>query len=168
MKPIGLNGWVYKTMTVTVVALTSVKEDAVDALSTYLGTTSILLERAEAKIVSRMEISETIVGVSGAKTITVVEYPSRFALSQVFDSAEYGLLKEIREQTFSHYQILMWRAQLAKISGCHLVLFDDNPLPHTESAVIAASPDQSSDRRKYPASFAFEASNFSFSSTTRN
>ncbi|WP_299166383.1 DUF1330 domain-containing protein [uncultured Tateyamaria sp.] len=103
----GLAGRDSKTMTVTVVALTSVNEEAVDALSTYMGTTSVLLERAEARIISRLEISETIVGTSDAKTITIVEYPSRFAVSQVFDSAEYGLLKEIREEAFSHYQILM-------------------------------------------------------------
>lgn len=94
-------------MTVTVVALTSVNEGAVDALSTYMGTTSVLLERAEARILSRFEISETIVGATGARTMTVVEYPSRSALSQVFGSAEYGLLKEIREQAFSYYQILV-------------------------------------------------------------
>ena len=109
-------------MTVTVVALTSVNEEAVDALSTYMGTTSILLERAEAKIVSRMEISETIVGASGAKTITVVEYPSRSALSQVFDSAEYGLLKEIRKQAFSHYHILMLEGSASENFGMPLRL----------------------------------------------
>ena len=93
-------------MPVIIVALTTVNEDNLEALSTYMVTTGPLLERANARIIGRYEIGQTIVGAANANTMTIVEYPDQAAVETVFESAEYGWLKDVRAQAFKHYQIM--------------------------------------------------------------
>lgn len=92
-------------MTVTIVALTRVNEDHLDDLSTYMATTAPLMENAGALVVSRLPVSNTVVGSTSPAFITLVEYPDGAAVSTVFDSAEYGLLKEVRARAFSTYEV---------------------------------------------------------------
>lgn len=93
-------------MPVTVVALTTIDEDNLEALSTYIGTTGPLLEQANARIVGRYAVGKTIVGVPNASTVTIVEYPDQAAVDSVFESAEYGWLHEVRAKAFKHYQVM--------------------------------------------------------------
>ncbi len=95
-----------REMSVIVVALTTVNEDNLEALSTYMGTTGPLLEQAQARIVGRYEVERTIVGENHTTTVTIVEYPDQAAVDSVFESAEYGWLHEVRAQAFKHYQIM--------------------------------------------------------------
>ncbi|WP_282095895.1 DUF1330 domain-containing protein [Epibacterium ulvae] len=96
-------------MTVKVVALTSVNEDNIDALTTYIGVTSPLLERVGARIVERYQIEKTVIGDALPQTVTVVEYPDMAAVERVFEGAEYTGLREVRERAFTHYQISIAR-----------------------------------------------------------
>lgn len=92
-------------MTVRVFALTTLNPNQTEALSTYMATTSPLLEQAKARVVQTYTTASTMIGETVPNTITIVEYPDMDAVNSVFQSAEYGLLKEIRAQAFSNYQI---------------------------------------------------------------
>jgi uncharacterized protein (DUF1330 family) len=92
-------------MTVRILALTSVNEAEVEALSTYLATTGPLLEDAGATILERFNVVATIVGEEMPITVTIVGYPDVEATDKVFKSAEYGLLQEVRARAFRHYQV---------------------------------------------------------------
>lgn len=92
-------------MTITIVALTTVNKDNLDDLSVYLATTDPLLRAANATIVGRFEIEETVVGQDKPASLTIVQYPSQAAVDSVFESSEYGMLQEIRARAFSYYQI---------------------------------------------------------------
>ena len=94
-------------MTKLVAALTCVNENCPEDLATYLATTTPLLQKAGAKILFRVGVDKTIVGQSSAKYLTLVEYPDEEAIRMVFESSEYGLLKEVRERAFSHYEIFL-------------------------------------------------------------
>ncbi len=96
-------------MTVKVVALTSVNEDNIDALNTYIGVTTPLLEQVGARIVETYQTEKPVVGAVLPQTVTVVEYPDLDAVHRVFDGAEYTGLRHIREQAFTHYQISIVR-----------------------------------------------------------
>ena len=92
-------------MTIRVLALTTLNPDQTEALSTYMATTSPLLEQAKARVVQTYNTQSTLIGETVPNTVTIVEYPDMDAVNFVFQSAEYGLLKEIRAQAFSNYQI---------------------------------------------------------------
>lgn len=92
-------------MTVTVVAMVTINDDASEALAAYFRVAGPLLEKAGAKIVQRFEFSETIIGLEPAQSVIIVEYPSRDAVDQVFGSDEYQALKKTRDKAFSNYQI---------------------------------------------------------------
>jgi len=92
-------------MSVTVIALVTINEEAPVALAAYLEVTGPLLEKAGAKIVKRFEISEAVVGQQPAQSVVIVEYPNRDAVSQVFESDEYQSVKVIRDEAFTNYQI---------------------------------------------------------------
>lgn len=92
-------------MTVTVIAQISVNEAAPDKLAAYFKVTTPLLARVGAKIVTRFDVHETVIGQGGAKSIVVVEYPDREAVLNVFNSPEYQSIKKLRDEAFYSYQI---------------------------------------------------------------
>ena len=92
-------------MSVTVMALLSVNENEPRALAEYLDVTAPLIERAGAKIVKRFAIHEAVVGDRPAMTTVLVEYPSRSAVDQVFQSAEYKSIQSVRDRAFDKYEI---------------------------------------------------------------
>lgn len=92
-------------MPITVIALTTVNPDAIEALNIYLETTRPLLEAAGAEIVQGFEISETIVGETLPERVMIVRYPSRAAVDQVFQSPAYQAIIPVRERAFLRYQI---------------------------------------------------------------
>ena len=92
-------------MTVSVIALVTINEDEPVALARYMQTTEPLLEKANAKIVSRFAVNEVVVGHRPAKMIVIVEYPNRAAVASVFESEEYRELIPIRDAAFLDYQV---------------------------------------------------------------
>lgn len=92
-------------MPVKVIAFTTVNPNEPEALAAYLGTTGPLLDGAGARIVERYEVVETVMGEPMPRAVTIVEYPSREAIDQVFQSSEYLWLGDIRRRAFAHYQI---------------------------------------------------------------
>lgn len=92
-------------MTVTVVAMTSINDNEPMALAKYFATTMPLLERAGAKILKNFTINEVVVGHRPAKTVFVVEYPSREAVDSVFGSEEYQRIIPIRDLAFDEYSV---------------------------------------------------------------
>ncbi len=92
-------------MTVTVVAMTSINEEEPMALAEYLAATGPLLEKAGAKIVKRFTINEVVVGHRPAKTVFIVEYPSREAVESVFQSDVYRSIIPSRDLAFNEYQV---------------------------------------------------------------
>lgn len=92
-------------MTVTVVAMTSINEDEPMALAEYLQVTGPLLERAGARILKRFTVNEVVVGHRPAKTVFIVEYPSKAAVDKVFNSAEYRSIIPARDLAFNEYSV---------------------------------------------------------------
>lgn len=92
-------------MSVTVVALVTVNDDEAFALGEYFRLTGPLLERAGAKILKRFNVNEVVVGHRPAKTVMIVEYPSREAVDSVFSSEAYKEAKKFRDLAFSDYNV---------------------------------------------------------------
>ncbi len=92
-------------MTATVIALLTVCDDCPSELAAYFKATKPLLEKAGARIIKRFEINEVVVGRRPARTVMIVEYPSRAAVDMVFGSPEYERVKPIRDQAFLDYQV---------------------------------------------------------------
>jgi uncharacterized protein (DUF1330 family) len=92
-------------MSVTILALVTVADDAPFELATYFKVTEPLLARAGAKIIKRFSVNEVVVGHRPAKTLMIVEYPSREAVHDVFGSPEYQAIIPIRDIAFPTYQI---------------------------------------------------------------
>ena len=90
---------------VTVIALLTIAENAPMALAEYLRVTAPLLERAGARITKRFQISEMVAGTAPAQSVLMVEYPSRAAVDQVFNSPEYKSIIPIRDKAFLTYQV---------------------------------------------------------------
>ena len=64
-------------MTVTVMALLSINEDATEDLAAYMRVTQPLLKKVGAGSRQRFTINDVGGGVSGAKSVVVVDYPDR-------------------------------------------------------------------------------------------
>ena len=92
-------------MPVTILAMTTVNPNGQDALETYLSVTGPLLEKAGAKLVSRNEVAEAIIGERPAQFMTLIEYPNRDAVAGVFESESYQSLRSVRDKAFTHYDI---------------------------------------------------------------
>ncbi len=90
---------------VDILALTTPNPDDPEALVAYMATTQPLLERAGAEIIESREISKVVVRSPMPKIMTRVRYPSLDAVRDVFESAEYQTLKEVRERAFLDYQV---------------------------------------------------------------
>jgi uncharacterized protein (DUF1330 family) len=90
---------------VQVIAFVTVNEAEPQALAAYLEATGPLLARAGAEIVQRFALSEMLVGRGPAQSVIIVDYPSRAAVDQVFQSPEYAAIVPIRERAFLHYHI---------------------------------------------------------------
>lgn len=94
-------------MTVRLLAFVTINEDQPAALASYLAATGPLLEKAGGKIVQRVAIDEVVVGNVLAKTMIVVEYPTRAAVSAVFDSDAYRAIVPLRDKAFRDYHVLI-------------------------------------------------------------
>jgi uncharacterized protein (DUF1330 family) len=101
---------------VKVIAFVTIAEDAPDALAAYFKVTEPLLKRAGAQIVKRFAITDVVVGPHPAKTVVIVDYPSRAAVESVFGSPEHAEVIEIRNRAFLDYSI---------------TIVDDLPVPAT-------------------------------------
>ena len=92
-------------MAVRVIALVTINEDQAWALANYLALTEPVLERVGAKIVERYRVHEQVVGNNPATTMIVVDYPSREAIDEVFNSIEYKQAIPFRDAAFSTYSV---------------------------------------------------------------
>jgi len=92
-------------MTVTILAMTSINPDNERALEQYQSVVGPLMQTAGAKIVSRLELSDCVVGSNEFQYATVVEYPDEASMRKVFDSEEYKSLDEVKQLAFSQYQV---------------------------------------------------------------
>lgn len=92
-------------MPVTVLAHLTVAEDQPVALAAYFKVTQPLLEAAGGKIVKRFRLTDAIVGQRPSETLVIVEYPTREAVAQVFDSPEYCAIIPVRDIAFPTYRI---------------------------------------------------------------
>ncbi|UWR10969.1 DUF1330 domain-containing protein [Sulfitobacter mediterraneus] len=92
-------------MAVTVLAEVKINPGATEELAEYFEVTGPLLEAAGARIVSHLNINEIVIGKNSAKSMYVVEYPSREAVFQVFSSESYKSIIPARDAAFDLYQI---------------------------------------------------------------
>ena len=92
------------TLSAKVIAMVTINEDQPQALAKYLELTEPVLERVGAKITERFKLEE-IVGDIPAKTIIIVDYPSRAAIDEVFSSSEYNQAAPFRDAAFSTFSI---------------------------------------------------------------
>jgi uncharacterized protein (DUF1330 family) len=94
-----------ETMSVKVIALVTINENEPMALASYLAATGPLLEAVGAKIISRFEVQEAIVGNKPAQSVMIVEYPNRQAVDAVFGSQIYQDIVPIRDRAFLTYTV---------------------------------------------------------------
>ena len=92
-------------MTIQLLAMTSIKPDAEQALNKYLSVVGPLMESAGAKIVSRFELLDNVTGNNDIQYVTLLEYPNEASIKMVFESDEYRSLADVKEQAFSMYQV---------------------------------------------------------------
>ena len=92
-------------MSVTVLALTTLRPGGEAALQTYLDMVAPLMEAAGARLVSRNVVSRVLSGDSPAQFVSLMDYPSEAAVRQVFDSPAYLGLTLIKAAAFSQYQV---------------------------------------------------------------
>ena len=92
-------------MTVTVLALTTLRPGGEVALQAYLATVGPLMQAAGAQLVSRHAVSRVLAGKGTLRHVSLVSYPSEQAVRQVFDSPAYRALDRIKEAAFSHYEV---------------------------------------------------------------
>jgi uncharacterized protein (DUF1330 family) len=93
-------------MPVRVVAMITIDENEPLALARYLEVTTPLLEAAGAQIINRFTLNEVVVvGHKPAKTVVIVQYPSREAVSVVFDSQQYKDIMTVRDTAFLDYSV---------------------------------------------------------------
>lgn len=90
--------------------MTVLNLDAEEALKIYLDVTGPLLAKAGAQIISQHEVVETIAGQDLPKFVTLVEYPSREAVDQVFESDAYRAIKPMRDKVFQRYDVCVLAA----------------------------------------------------------
>lgn len=92
-------------MAVQVVAITSLNSDAGGALDEYLNVVGPLMQSAGAKIISRFELGDSVVGSNEIQYVSVIEYPDEASLKLVFQSDAYKSLEKVKKQAFSKYQV---------------------------------------------------------------
>ena len=92
-------------MPVQLVALTSLNPDAESDLETYLAVVGPLMESAGASIINRYQLSESIAGDNDFQFVTLVEYPDKASVHEVFDSDKYKSLTETKRRAFAKYQV---------------------------------------------------------------
>ena len=92
-------------MAVTVIEFNSVDDDQAFALSKHLDVMESLLAAVSAKTVSRYSLDEDVVGMRPARTMVVMEFPSRAAIDQVFNSHEYAEAKPYRDLAFLGHSV---------------------------------------------------------------
>jgi len=92
-------------MPVHVIALTRLNLDAENALEKYLNVAGPLMDSLGAKVLSRYELAESIVGTSDIQFVTLVEYPDKTAVTKVFHSQEYQSLEKVKKLAFANYQV---------------------------------------------------------------
>jgi len=92
-------------MVETVLAMTTLNPDEPEAIETYLSITGPLLEKVGAKVISQREILVTLAGEDAPQYVTLIEYPDRNAIEQVFESEAYEMLKPIRDKAFKQYKV---------------------------------------------------------------
>lgn len=92
-------------MAETVLAMTTLNPDEAEAIETYVSISSSLLKKAGAKVISQRETLATLVGEDVPQYVTLIEYPNRSAIEQVFESEAYNLLKPVRDKAFKQYKV---------------------------------------------------------------
>ena len=90
---------------IQVIASLTVNPDAPEALKQYFDTAMPLIEEVGAKVVQKIEIGDSVIGESPSKILMLVDYPSREAVSRVFESVEYRSIEAAREQAFRQYNV---------------------------------------------------------------
>ncbi len=92
-------------MAIQVIALVTVNDDEPQALAAYIAATFPLMENAGGKILRRFTVNEVVVGHKPAKSVIIIEYPSREAVDLVFESEIYRNIIPIRDIAFLDYHV---------------------------------------------------------------
>ena len=92
-------------MSVRVVGLVTVNEEAASALAAYLRAVLPLLDAAGARIEQRFTVNEVVVGPRPATLVMILEFPDREAVDALFGSPAYKALTALRQEAFQSYQV---------------------------------------------------------------
>lgn len=92
-------------MSKTVLAMTSLRPNADEALKTYLAVVTPLMEKAGARLLSRHSVAENLSASEPPQFVSMVEYPDADAIRLVFEDPEYLALRRVRDAAFSRYDI---------------------------------------------------------------
>lgn len=92
-------------MPVQLLAMTTLNPDSEASLDKYLRVVGPLMESANAKLINRFELTESIAGVNDIQFVSLIEYPDKESVRLVFDSNEYKSLDKVKKLAFAKYQI---------------------------------------------------------------
>lgn len=92
-------------MAETVLAMTTLNPDETEAVKTYVSVSGSLLEKLGAKVISQRETLVTLAGEDAPQYVTLIEYPDRSAIEEVFESETYQMLKPVRDRAFKQYKV---------------------------------------------------------------
>lgn len=92
-------------MSVTVVALLSINDAEPAALAEYFRIVTPLLDRAQARIISRFCLNQATIAKCPAQIAMIVEFPDREAVDLVFQSREYQRAIPARNRAFLKYEV---------------------------------------------------------------
>lgn len=85
---------------VNLVIVATINHNEKEALTHYLKHVGILYEKYQAKSVSKYKVSEALIGEYTPSLVSIMEFPDRSSLNQLFDGAEYKELLPSREKAF--------------------------------------------------------------------
>ncbi|MGH1338924.1 MAG: DUF1330 domain-containing protein [Aureispira sp.] len=87
---------------VTIVA--TINPNGKKELAHYLEKVGLLYKKVEAKSVNKFKITEPLIGDYSPSLVSIMEFPNRKALNDVFESEAYKELLPYREKAFSRLE----------------------------------------------------------------
>lgn len=90
--------------TVKLTILASVNQAEKEALSAYLEGVAPLYKKVNANPVIKSKFSESFIGNEEASLVSVMEFPTRAAVDEVFNSNAYKALLPLREKAFTRLE----------------------------------------------------------------
>ncbi|MCB0430944.1 MAG: DUF1330 domain-containing protein [Flavobacteriales bacterium] len=95
------------TTSVFMIVIASINEGEEKALNTYLQGLIKLYDNVSARVMHNYHITSRMVGENPVDMVSVIAFPNREAIAEVYDSEEYQVLIRFRDQAFRRLEVLL-------------------------------------------------------------